>query len=353
EGTVLDPSGAVVPAADLTLRNTATSAERRTTSSPSGFYSFPGLAPGTYTIVAKKAGFADATLSSIDVSGESTRGVDITLQTAQASSSVTVNGETLPALETGNANVQRSLTSTEILRLPEVGRDPYELLRLTPGVFGNGSRNGSGQAIALPNTTGPGGSNLSIFQSENQVPIAANGQRLSANNYLLDGVSVNSLTWGGAAVVTPNQESISEITVSSNAYSADLGRNSGAQIQVVSKSGSNEIHGSGVFKYDDPNFNAYNKFGAINSPPQRVENSFRQYAASLGGPVIRNRLFYFFSYEGIHNRSDTPYTGYVETPQYRQAVLSLRPDSITSKVLDSPGVTPRMSSVIPIGCSAT
>ncbi len=84
-----------------------------------------------------------------------------------------------------------------------------------------------------------------------------------------------------------------------------------------------------------------------------MENSFRQYGASLGGPVIKNRLFYFFSYKGIHNRSDTPHTGYVETPQYRQAVLSLRPDSITSQVLNSPGVGPRMISVIPIGCSAT
>src|SRR6185312_2418434 len=353
EGTVLDPSGAVVPAADLTLRNTATSAERRTTSSPSGFYSFPGLAPGTYTIVAKKAGFADATLSSIDVSGESTRGVDITLQTAQASSSVTVNGETLPALETGNANVQRSITSTEILRLPEVGRDPYELLRLTPGLFGDSARNGGGQSIALPNTTGPGGSNLSIFQVENQVPIVANGQRLSANNYLLDGVSVNSLTWGGAAVLTPNQESISSITVASNAYSAELGRNSGAQIQVVSKNGTNEVHGSAAFKYDDPNFNAFNKFGAINAPAQRVQNAFRQYAASLGGPAIKNKLFWFFSYEGLHNSSNNPSTGYVETPQYRQALLSLRPDAISSKVIGSAGMVPRVQSVIPIGCAST
>jgi hypothetical protein len=353
EGTVLDPSGAAVQSADITLRNVETSAERRTTSNPAGFYSFPGLAPGAYTIVAKKNGFADATLNGIDVAGESTRGVDISLQTAQASSSITVNGDTLPALETGNANVQRSITSTEILRLPEVGRDPYELVRLTPGLFGDGSRNGSGQSTPLPNTTGPGGSNLSIFQVENQVPIVANGQRLSANNYLLDGVSVNSLTWGGAAVLTPNQESVSSITVASNAYSAELGRNSGAQIQVVSKNGTNELHGSAAFKYDDPNFNAFNKFGAINAPAQRVQNAFRQYAASAGGPAIKNRLFWFFSYEGLHNSSDNPSTGYVETAQYRQAVLSLRPDSITAKVIGSAGMAPRVQAVIPIGCAST
>jgi outer membrane receptor protein involved in Fe transport len=353
EGSVLDPTQSVVPGVDITLRNESTSQEWRSASSPEGFYRFSELAPGTYSLVAKKSGFANLMVNNIHLAAESVTGVDLHLQTAQVSSEVTVSGETSGALQTEQANIQRSISSTEILRLPEVGRDPYELLRLTPGVFGNGSRNGSGQSIPLPNTTGPGGSNLSIFQSENQVPIVANGQRLSDNNYLLDGVSVNSLSWGGAAVVTPDQESISDITVSSNAYSADLGRNSGAQVQVVSKSGGNQIHGSGVFKYDDPNFNAFNKFGAIDSPPQRVENSFRQYSGSLGGPVIKNRLFYFFSYEGLHNSSDTPYTGYVETPQYRQAVLSLRPDSITAQVLSSPGAAPRLISGIPIGCSST
>ncbi|HEX4275462.1 MAG TPA: carboxypeptidase regulatory-like domain-containing protein [Bryobacteraceae bacterium] len=353
EGTVLDPSTAAVPGTDITLRDPATGRERQTTSSSSGFYRFSELAPGTYSIVAKKSGFADLTQNDIQVAGESVRGVDLHLATAQTSTSVTVNGSAIPNLDSENANVQRSLTSTEILRLPEIGRDPYELLRLTPGILGDGSRNGAGQSIALPNTTGPGGSNLSIFQVENQVPIVANGQRLSANNFLLDGVSVNSLTWGGAAVVTPNQESVSDITVSSNAYSADLGRNSGAQIQVVSKNGTNELHGSAAFKYDDPNFNAYNKFGAINAPTQRVENSFRQYAGSLGGPIRKNRLFYFFSYEGLHNSSNNPTTGYVETPQYRQAVLSLRPDSTTAKVLGSAGMDPRVIAGIPIGCAST
>jgi hypothetical protein len=124
-------------------------------------------------------------------------------------------------------------------------------------------------------------------------------------------------------------------------------------VQVVSKNGTNELYGSAAFKYDDPNFNAYNKFGAINSPPQRVENSFRQYAASIGGPVLKNRLFYFFSYEGLRNSSNNPSTGYVETQQYRQAVLSLRPGSTTATVLNSAGIAPRVLSVIPIACAST
>jgi hypothetical protein len=145
---------------NITLRNKATSQERRSASGPQGFYRFSELAPGTYSLVAKKPGFADLNIDDIHVSAESVTGVDLHLQTAQVSSSITVNGDTSGALETEQANIQRSISSAEILRLPEIGRDPYELLRLTPGVFGNGSRNGSGQSIALPNTTGPGGSDI-------------------------------------------------------------------------------------------------------------------------------------------------------------------------------------------------
>jgi hypothetical protein len=109
---------------------------------------------------------------------------------------------------------------------------------MTPGVFGDGARGGAGQAVNLPNTTGPGGSNISIFQVENQVPISANGQRVSANNFQIDGVSVNSLEHGGAAVVTPNQESVKEIQVLSSSYSAEDGRN----YRRADKSGFAERH---------------------------------------------------------------------------------------------------------------
>src|SRR5262249_61224915 len=115
-------------------------------------------------------------------------------------------------------------------QLPQVGRDPYELLRLTPGVFGDGARAGNGNAVNLPNTTGPGGSNNSIFQAENQVQISANGQRLSSNNFQIDGVSVNSFNWGRAALVTTNQESVNETHALATTYSAEDGRNSGAPV---------------------------------------------------------------------------------------------------------------------------
>src|SRR6185503_2118316 len=195
-------------------------------------------------------------------------------------------GETAVALETENANVSRAISTVEIRQLPQVGRDPYELLRLTPGIFGDGARSGNGNSVNLPNTTGPGGSNNSIFQTENQVPISANGQRLSSNNFTIDGGSVNSYNWGGAAIVTPNQEAVKEIRVSSATYTAEDGRNSGAQLKVVSQNGGNDVHGSAFFKYNSPKLNAFNKYGGPNgAKPVRVNDYVRQFGGSIGGPL--------------------------------------------------------------------
>ena len=119
--------------------------------------------------------------------------------------------------------------------------------------------------------------------------ISANGQRLSNNNFMLDGVTVDSQNWGGAAVLTPNQESVKQITVLTEAYDAPYGRNSGAQIETVSKNGTDQFHGSGFFRFQDPNLNAYNKYGGpFDAPPVRVDTRFRQYGGSVGGPVLKD-----------------------------------------------------------------
>src|SRR5947209_7726768 len=292
QGTVTDATGAVVPGATVTITSNETQKSQRLTTSADGFYRFTGLQPGMYTIATEKQGFQRTALDHVQVNAEQTQGVDLQLQAGQITESVTVTDTVGTQLETENANISRAITSEEITDLPQFGRNPYELLRTAPGVFGAGERSGSGLSVNLPNTTGPGGSNNSIFQTENQVPISANGQRVSENNFLIDGVSVNSLTYGGAAVVTPNQESVKQIRVSANAYSAEYGRNSGAQIETVSQNGTNQFHGSGVFHLDSPSLNAYNKWGGPNGAPvTRVNNLYRDYAASMGGPILKNRLF--------------------------------------------------------------
>jgi outer membrane receptor protein involved in Fe transport len=353
EGTVKDPSGAVIPSAQITLTNTETQRQQSMTASGGGFYHFAGLPPGRYRVDASSKGMKKGVVEGIVLAGEATTRVDLTLQTGEITTSVTVTSDVVPAVETDTANVSANLSSDAVRNLPQVGRDPYELVRLAPGVFGDAARSGTGGSVALPNASGPGGSNSAIFQTENQIPIVANGQRTSQNNFEIDGVSVNSLTWGGAAVVTPNQESVKSIRVASSDYSAEAGRNSGAQIQVVSQNGTNQFHGSGFFKYNDPIFNAYNKFGGPNgAPPIRVDQLLRQFGGGVGGPLVKNKLFFFFSYEGLRQGNTSFTTAYVETPQYRQQVIAARPGGIIAQVFDNPGIAPRVAAYIPVACPA-
>ncbi len=352
EGTVTDASGAAVVGVTVTVSNQETGKSAQLTTSGAGFYRISGLPPGKYTVTALVTGFKEKVVKDITVHAEEMQGINITIEPGPVNETVTVTGETVPQLQTENGNVTGAITNQQVHALPQVGRDPYELLRLAPGVFGDGARAGNGNSVGLPNTSGPGGSNSSLFQTENQVPISGGGQRLSNNNFEIDGVSVNSLGWGGAAVVTPNQESVKEIRVTTNAYDAQYGRNSGAHIEVVSQNGTNQFHGSGFFKYDEPGLNAFNKYGGPSGArPQRVEKKLRNFGGSVGGPVVKEKLFFFFSYEGLRNRSTNFSTPtYVETAQYRQRVISARPDGITAKILGSPGMEPRIAQVIPAPC---
>ena len=352
QGTVTDPKNEAVASAKVTITNQDTGVSHETVTSDQGFYRVNELPPGTYTVTVEASGFKKSISNGIIVHAEQPRGLDITLQLGANSESVTVTANA-DALSTENANIGTSISDRELQRLPQVGRDPYELLRLTPGIFGDGARQGNGNASLLPNNSGPGGSNSSIFQIENQVQVSANGQRAASNNFTIDGVSVNSLGFGGAAVITPNQESVQEITVLSSSYSAEDGRGTGAQVKVVSKGGTNQFHGSGFFKYQDPNFNAFNKFhGAQGEQPSRVNNKFRQFGGSLGGPIWKDKLFFFFSYEGLRsNNQDISAATWVETSQFRQSVIGARPGSVTANILASPGIAPRIANVLTSTCA--
>src|SRR5215204_5733901 len=351
QGTVTDNAGGVVAGANVTLTNKETNQTQQTTTSDDGFYRFSGLAPGLYTVTVEKESFKKQIVEDVTISAETLQGVDVALQTGGISETVTVTAETAP-LETEDANIRKTITTQEILNLPQNGRNPYELARLTPGIFGTGARSSDGSGTRLPNTSGPGASSNSIFATEDRQPISANGQRVSSNNYQIDGSSVNSQTWGGGAVITPSQESVKEVQVTSSTYSAEDGRNSGAQIKVVSQNGTNQWHGSAFFKIDDPSLNAFNKLPRnVGGGPGRVEQAYKSYGGSFGGRIIRDRLFFFFAYEGLSNNSENTYTSFVETASFRQAVLAQRPGTLTARILSNPGIAPRIVSVLPATCA--
>src|ERR1700744_2776779 len=352
QGSVLDAQGDTINAATVTLTNKETGRIVTVTTDASGVFNFLSLAPGHYSISASATGFKKKDLADITVAAEQIQSVNVTMEVGYLSQSVTVNGDVTPPIDTETGQISGTLDAKDIQNLPSIGRDPFQLLRLAPGVFGDAAHSNNGGSQNTPGSAGPGGPSVSasIFQTENQVQINANGQRNSTNDYQIDGVEVNSLAWGGAAVITPNEESVKEVRVTSNSYSAENGRNSGAQVQVVSQNGTNEYHGSLFIKADRPGLNAFQRYNGPGGPSadQRVANRFNQIGGSVGGPIIKNHLFVFFSYETLRNNAENTNNTWAETPQF----LSEGPTgSIANTLLSFPGEGTAISHIIPMTCA--
>ena len=352
QGVVKDPSGLPVPGAKVTLTSQETKVRRTATTNAEGVYAIPSLAPGRYELSVEKEGFSKKVLSDVRITAEQMHSVDVTLAVGQVSESITVSETVVPLIDTQTAVISGTITTKEVENLPSFGRDPYQLLRLAPGVFGNGALTAGGGSQMLPGTNmGGSGATDSIFKVENGAQIIANGTRQNSNSFQIDGVGVNSASWGGAAVITPNEESVKEVRVVANSYSAELGRNSGAQVMVVSKNGTNDPHGSFFAKFHRPELNAYQRWNGPGSPSPVAKdtNDFNQFGGSLGGPILKNRLFSFFSYETIRNDSVNIGTGWYETPQFRQSAAPN--NSVARQLLSFPGVEPVTVASINMTCA--
>src|SRR6267143_804446 len=281
QGTVTDSTGAIVKGAKIIVTSQETGASQETTSSDEGFYSVSHLAPGLYTINASLAGFKGKTIKDVQIKAEETSGVNLVLDPGAVTEQITVNGDTLPTLNTEDASLTGTITKEQIENLPQFRGDPFELLRLTPGVFGLGARDSGGNAANFPGYTGVGGSNRSVFQIENAVQVSANGSRVEANGYQIDGVSTNSQGWGGATVITPNAEAVKEVKIDVSPYSAENSHGAGAVVQVVSQNGTNDLHGSAVLRLHSPGLNAFQRWGGPNGEsPNRDNQLLHNYLGS-------------------------------------------------------------------------
>jgi Carboxypeptidase regulatory-like domain/TonB dependent receptor len=352
QGTVLDPQSNAISGATVTLVNKETNRTQTATTDEAGVFNFLSLPPGRYSLAVEASGFKKKTLSDVAVSAERIQSINVSLEIGDVSQSVTVSEDATPAIDTETGQISGTLSNREVQNLPSLGRDPFQLLRLAPGVFGDAAHTNSGGSQNTPGSAGPGGTSASnsIFQTENQVQINANGLRNTANSYQIDGVEVNSLAWGGAAVITPNEESVKEVRVTSGYYSAENGRNSGAQVEVVSQNGTNQYHGSAFIKIDRPGLNAFQRYNGPGGPSadQRVTNRFNQIGGSIGGPIIKNHLFVFFSYETLRNSTVNTNNTWAEAPQ----LLTQAPaGSIANHLLTFPGEGTRISRTIPMTCA--
>jgi len=275
QGTVADSTAALIPGVRVTVTNVDTGVSRETSSSEEGVYRIPSLSPGTYKVIASKEGFGGVE-QSIVVGVNETRRVDFTLSVGNVVETVNVSAQPT-ILETEEGRISGHIESKELRDLPIPNRNVFNLLSLQPGV--------TGRSLTSDNV---GGSSTP--------QVNANGMRVDSNSFTVDDMSANSISRGGRSEVTPNVETVAEVRVVSNNFSAVQGRNMGTQISVVTKSGTNQFHGS-LWDYHRNNRLQSRSFF---NPVVPVSRS-NQFGYALGGPIVHNRTFFYTTYEGLRS----------------------------------------------------
>src|SRR5271165_2739377 len=284
-GSVTDPSGAVVAGAKVSAKNAGTGLERSTTTSADGSYSLPELPIGTYTVTVVQPGFQTFAATGVTVDVATERRVDAALKTGEVSTRVEVTAEDLPQIETTSDELGGVLTSTAVEDMPINGRDYTKLIFLNPGVAGSPD-----QITDSPGSFGE---------------FSMNGARGRSNNYLLDGTDMNdgyrndpAINQGGVFAV-PSAilpiGAVEEMKVLSN-FEPEYGRNAGAVVNIVTKSGNNKMHGE-LFEYFRNNaLDARNYFNLASEHRAPFHNN--QFGGSLGGPIVKDKTFFYLNYEG-------------------------------------------------------
>jgi hypothetical protein len=319
----------MVPGAQLSLTDKETNHVMTTTSTASGDFTFNELAPSTYKLEVKRSGFKNKVLDGVHIIAEQANSLNVVMDIGGQSETVTVNAADSPTIDTETGNIGGTITQEDFAKMPDFGRDPLQLAQLAPGMFGDGSQNAGGGSQSLPGNAGDSsvGASSGPYQTENKPQVFGNGGRNDTNGITIDGVQVTSVTWGSAAVITPNPDTIKEMRVVTNPYDAELGRFSGAQIQMISQNGTNQFHGTALFKLDRPGLNAYQRFDPNNNP-SRDNAKYNEFGGTLGGPIIHNRLFAFFGYDSIRNTGTATGGGWYDTPSLDASAPS---GSIASK----------------------
>ena len=312
-GSITDTNGAAVANATVTARSTGTGHTRTAVSGEDGSYRIEFLPVGNYIIdVTAAAGFKKVVHEGVVLTVNETTRVDVTLEVGSVNEEVTVTSA-LPEINTSNAELGRTVESREIEDLPLVERNVYTLLDLTPGV----QSNNNGIATASAST-----SNLSLGFPEQRTLIngGTDGGTGSVNYYLDGGNNMTYLRNTGN--ILPNPDSIQEFRVQTNAYSAEYGRFANGIINVITKSGTNRFRGSLYEFVRNDVFNA-NEWGSVVTKPPYRRN---QFGGTIGGPIIRDKTFFFFSYAGLRQVTNTFLSGaIVPTPLERVGNFTASP----------------------------
>ncbi len=300
-GTVSDPSGAVVPSATITIVNIETSAERQTTSDTQGRYTMQQLTPGTYRITAKAPGFADAVIEKLELLVNQPATVPIVFEKlGKTSTTVTVDAAVVQ-VNTTDASLGNAISTEAIIELPMYARNVAGLLAFQPGVTSFGSF---------------GAQNLDYRSG------SVDGGKSDQSNVTLDGVDVNDQNTRAAftSVLRVTLDSVQEFRTTTVGGSSDSGRGSGADTVLVTKSGTNDFHGS-LYEYRRGTETAANSFFNNLSGVPVAPLLINVFGGSLGGPIKKNKLFFFINYEGRRDASSLSVTRTVPTETLKQGIV--------------------------------
>jgi len=305
-GTVKDPSGAVVPGASITITNEATGVSRNVAANTDGLYTAPNLLPGTYELKCTATGFRTEVRRGVLLTVGATQVLDVTMQVGTTGETVVVTSE-VPAVQLGTSDISAVVNATTVRELPLNGRSWTDLATLQPGVdrvptqpsFASGTDRGNrgfGQQLTI------------------------SGARPQQNNYRLDGISLNDYANGAPGSVLGGSlgvDAIQEFSVLTTNYSADYGKTSGGVVNAITRSGTNRFHVSAYEFLRNSALDARNFFDGSTIPPFKRN----QFGGAIGGPIVKDRTFFFADYEGIRQSKGITALTTVPSPAARNGIL--------------------------------
>ncbi|MCS7024606.1 MAG: carboxypeptidase regulatory-like domain-containing protein [Bryobacteraceae bacterium] len=299
-GTVTDKSGAVIPNAAIIVTEAARNVQHKTASDLAGRYFVTALPPGAYTLVVEAPGFRRYSQSAFPLTVQQQATIDVQLEVGEVSSTIQVAGEA-PLLNTTISSLGQTVENKYILSLPNIGRDSLALAYMTPGVVGSAGRRG-----------------------DTNTNFVANGARNSTSDVLVDGVTVTTVEQNSGITdlkYKPSVDAVQEFKMQTNFFPAEYGQTGGAVINMVTKSGTNEFHGTGFYFLRDAALNANGWFANRAGSP-RANFRRNQIGGVLGGPLVKNKTFFFVTYERTHQKSPLSYTATFPTDEQRNGDFS-------------------------------
>jgi outer membrane receptor protein involved in Fe transport len=311
-GTVTDASGAVIAGAEIAIKNVGTGVIRTLNSDAAGFYSAPNLQPGTYSITTTAQGFSPAE-TNITLSVGAQQQLNVSMKVGAANDNVTVN-ESAPAVELTSATLSSEVNSTTVRELPLNGRDWTQLATLEPGV----------SAVRTQASTTSATANRSNRGFGNQ--LTDSGHSPYENSYRVNGINVNDYTNGSpGSVIGANlgTDAIQEFSVLTTDYTAEYGRTSGAIINSITKSGENTVHGVIFGFFRNASLDAKNYFDSATNPIPPFQRY--QYGGAIGGPIVKDKTFFFAAYEGVRQDRSTTFTDQVPSAAARLGTICTLP----------------------------